>query len=62
MTQETLANTTATDATDLDLENQAGTSTKSYTQAEVDAMMARTRTAVEKRYENRKSTRLNSSH
>lgn len=50
MTQETLANTTATDATDLDLENQAGTSTKSYTQAEVDAMMARTRTAVEKRY------------
>ena len=50
MTEQTLANTTATDAVDINLETQAEDTPKSYSQAEVDAMMARTRTAVEKRY------------
>lgn len=46
--QETLATENATDALDSGLETQA--QAKSYTQEEVDAMMARTRSAVEKRY------------
>ena len=46
--QETLAND-ATGALDTGLETQAQ-DTRAYTQAEVDAMMAKTRSAMEKRY------------
>lgn len=44
MTDQTLANDVATDATENDSQAQAN---KTYTQAEVDAMMARTRSSVE---------------
>lgn len=44
MTDQTLANDVVTDTTENDSQAQA---TKTYTQAEVDAMMARTRSSVE---------------
>jgi hypothetical protein len=46
--QETLATNNATDAADIDLENQAQ-ATKSYTQQEVDNMMARMKGSLEKK-------------
>jgi len=46
--QETLATNDATDAADLDLENQAQ-ATKTYTQQEVDNMMARMKGSLEKK-------------
>lgn len=46
--QETLATNNATDAADLDTENQAP-ATKTYTQEEVDGMMARMRGSLEKK-------------
>jgi hypothetical protein len=45
--QETLATNNATDAADLDLENQV--TAKTYTQDEVDGMMARMRGSLEKK-------------
>lgn len=49
MSDNTLATGEATDATDLKTENQAS-SEKTYTQRELDAMMARMRTKYEKQY------------
>jgi hypothetical protein len=48
MTDQTLANDNATDAANTDLENQAQGS-KTYTQQEVDNMMARMRGSLEKK-------------
>jgi hypothetical protein len=48
MSDNTLATTTATDAAELDLENQAQ-ATKTYTQQEVDNMMARMKGSLEKK-------------
>ena len=48
MTDQTLANDNATDAADLDLENQAQ-ATKTYTQKEVDDMMARMKGSLQKK-------------
>jgi len=48
MTDQTLANDNATDAADLDLENQAQ-ATKTYSQKEVDDMMARMKGSLQKK-------------
>lgn len=48
MTDTTLANTNATDASNLDSENQAHSS-KTYTQEEVDNMMARMKGSLQKK-------------
>ena len=48
MSDNTLVNDTATDATDVNLENQAP-ATKTYSQQEVDNMMARMRGSLEKK-------------
>ena len=49
MSDNTLATGEATDATDLQTDNQAG-GEKTYTQKELDAMMARMRTKYEKQF------------
>jgi hypothetical protein len=48
MSDNTLVNEQATDATDINLENQA-TATKTYTQEEVDNMMARMKGSLQKK-------------
>lgn len=48
MSDNTLVNEQATDATDINLENQA-TATKTYTQDEVDNMMARMKGSLQKK-------------
>ena len=49
MSENTLVNDTATEATDVNSETQAQPATKSYTQQEVDNMMARMKGSLEKK-------------
>ena len=49
MSDNTLVNDTATDATDVNSESQAQSATKTYSQEEVDNMMARMRGSLEKK-------------